>query len=118
MKKYVIIEADTNDADYVSEKNEISQEDLDLIMPVINAIKEFNEDKSIKYQKYNWWYIDSSKERDKEEYMSPHKRYVESGKVTQEQFEAFWEYTPYFEGGIHTIESVEILEVVNEYKLL
>lgn len=118
MKKYIIIEADTNDADYVREKNEITDEELEIIKPVIQAIKDFNEDESIKYQKYNWWAVDSGRERDKEQFMSPYDRYVKSGKCSEEAFDHFNDFRPYHEYGIHTIESIEILEVSNEYSLL
>ncbi len=116
MKKYIIIKADTNDADYVSSKHEIDEKTLEIIMPVIEAIEEFDEDKSIKYQKYNWWNCDG---RDsKPQYMTPTERYVNSGKCSEEAMDYFCELIPYFEGGIHTIESIEILEVINEIKLL
>lgn len=117
MKKYLIIKADTNDADYVTAKNEISDEDLEMISPVIQAIQEFDTDESIKYQKYNWWSIDGGRDT-KPQYMSPYERYVKSGKCSEEAMDYFMGYVPYFEGGIHTIESIELLEVVNETKLL
>ena len=117
MKTYIIIKADTNDADYVSEKNEISKENLEIITPVIAAIKEFNEDKSIKYQKYNWWNIEG---RDtKPQFLSPKERYVDSGKCSQKALDYFYQYCPSGgENGVHSIESIELLEVVNEIKLL
>lgn len=114
MKKYIIIKADTNDADFIQEKHEITDEALEYIKPVIQAIKDYNEDSSIKYQKWNWWTIDEgSKNRP-----SPQKLYVDSGKCTQDQLEAFYELCPGGEDPIHSIESVEILEVINETKLL
>jgi len=112
MKKYLIIQADTNDADYVISQNEVADEDLELIFPVIKAIEDYNNDKSIKYQKYNFWNIESNRNPD------PYQLYVETGKCKQEEMDAFMEYVPYFEGGIHTIESIELLEVVKETKLL
>jgi len=114
MKKYIIIKADTNDADYVTSKNEITDETLEIILPVIKAIEAYDNDKSIKYQKYNWWKLDYRYE-DKP---TPKELYVDTGKCSQEAFDYFNELTPYFEHGIHTIESIELLEVVNEIKLL
>jgi len=94
------------------------REELEIIMPVINAIKEFDEDKTITYQKYNWWNVNHSN-RDNEQYMSPEKRYVKSGKCSQEAMDYFYDYCPSGgEDGIHTIESIEIIEVINEIKLL
>lgn len=50
---------------------------------------------------------------------TPKELYVDTGKVTQEVLDLFNEnYTPHGEYGIHSIESIELLEVSNEYKLL
>ena len=114
MKKYIIIKADTNDADYVQEKHEVTDDILRELMPVINAIKEYTDDKSITYQKWNYWAIEWH-DRGKP---TPKELYVDTGKCTLEQLELFDQYLPYAEHGIHSIESVEILEVSNEYKLL
>lgn len=115
MKKYLIITADTNDADYVREKTEITDEELEVITPVIEAIKAYDNDKTIKYQKWNWWRIDNSY-RDNP---TPEKLYVENGKCTQEALEIFESYVPSGgDNGVHTIESIELLEVVNEIQLL
>lgn len=111
MKKYIIIKADTNDADYIQEKHEITNEQLIEIMPVIKAIKDYTEDKSINHQKMNYWTISRR-------HPSPEELYVNTGKCTEESFRLFDELIPYCEDGIHTIESIEILEVVNEIKLL
>jgi hypothetical protein len=46
MKKYIIIEADTNDGDYVTEVSKITDEQIELIKPVIEAIKNAPKDKS------------------------------------------------------------------------
>lgn len=42
MKKYILIEADTNDGDYVTKVSEITDEQIELIKPVIEAIKRKN----------------------------------------------------------------------------
>lgn len=114
MKKYIEIEGDTNDADYVTKRNEITDEQLAEIAPVIKAIKEYNEDESITTQKYNWWDLDFSR-RDNP---TPRQLYVETGKCTEEEFELFNQFTPYSEHGIHTIESIKILIVQEEIDLL
>jgi len=41
MKKYIVIKADTNDGDYVSEKSEITDYQIEQIKPLIEAIKNF-----------------------------------------------------------------------------
>jgi hypothetical protein len=112
MTKYIYIKADTNDADYISEMKQITDEELEIIKPVIQAIKEYDKDKSIKKQKYNWWDIESSR------HPAPEKLYIESGKVTQEQLDAFREYIPYGEHGVHTIEEITLYNVESEEELL
>lgn len=121
MKKYLLIKADTNDGDYIDSRNEITDEELAIILPVIKAIKEFDDDPTIKYQKYNWWEIgrNSYREQNKEQYQSPKERYLDTGKITEEAFNYFSDFLPSMgEYPIHTIESIELIEVVNETKLL
>ena len=114
MKKYIYVTADTNDADYISEKNEITDEEIELIKPVIKAIKDYTEDSSIKHQIWNWWVIYGSRK----ENPTPQQLYVDTGKCSQEAFDKFRELVPYNEHGVHTIESVEIIIVQEEIKLL
>ena len=119
MKKYIIIKADTNDADYVTSKKLITDEEIEQIKPVVKAIKKF---KPYKTNGCSWEHHHNFPAgdclRDDLGELSPYELYVESGKVTKEQFELFEEYLPYGEYGLHTIESVEILEVENEIKLM
>ena len=116
MKKYIIIKADTNDADFVTEKNEITDKQIELIKPVIEAIKERNGiiEKGNWDDNYNWPTFDSNRLQGKR----PSDLYLKSGKVTIEQFDTFSEFVPSLEGGIHTIEKIEILVVSEEIKLL
>ena len=96
MKKYIIITADTNDGDYVIEKSEITDEQIIKITPIIEALKLNDGDFTTN----------------------------EMGNSGEKQFgsflgyELFRQFCPSGEYGIHTIESIEILEVVNEIKLL
>ena len=41
MKQYIEIKADTHDADYVTRRVEITDEELKIIEPVIEAIRNF-----------------------------------------------------------------------------
>ena len=117
MKLYIEIKGDTNDADYITERTEINEQDLLDIQPVINAIKEFDEDESIKYQKYNWWDVESSREG--EQYMSPYDRYVKSGKCTEEAYDYFNEYIPrHTNDNIHSIDSIKLIKVISKTVLL
>lgn len=96
MKKYIIINADYNDGDYVTEKSLITDEELILIQPIIDGLKENDGDFTTLDQG------DSGEEQ--------------FGKF--EGFDTFYNFIPSAEYGIHTIESIEILEVINEIRLL
>ncbi len=112
MKKYIIIKADTNDADYITSKHLITDTELEIIQPIIKAIKDYTEDTSIKHQKWNFWRIGNN------DNPSPKELYVDSGKCTQESLDYFNDFRPHGEHGIHSIESIELLEVFKEQRLL
>jgi len=117
MKYYINIKADTNDGDYISEMSEISEEELELIRPVVESIKAFKP-----YKGKNWSHENNFPcgdccredlgQKEAEEY------YVGGGLVTQEQFDAFMEFAPHGEYGIHTIESVEVFHVTEVHSLI
>ncbi len=102
MKRYVIIKADTNDGDYVTSKNEITEELEKVIRKVCKVIKK---DQS--------WGTSEMLEEDNDP-----QRWVKKGKLTEEEVEIFSYLAPSGEYGIHTIESVEIIEVTKETVLL
>jgi len=95
MKKYIIIEADTNDGDYVSKKEEITDDEIESIQPIIEGLKKNHGDFTTRDQGRSG--------------------YEQFGHL--ECFDTFIHFVPSGEYGIHTIESIEILEVVNEIKL-
>jgi hypothetical protein len=105
-QKYIVIKADTNDADCITEMSVISDEDLAIIQPVIDLLKSKR-----KERRHNWEIGEC--ERDG----TIHERYVETGLLTEEQVDVFDEYVPHGEYGIHTIESIRLL-VVSEEKTL
>ena len=112
----ILIKGDTNDADYVTSVNDIDQETLDSILPVVEAIKNCKAN-------YNW---------ESEHFRSPkledlYPQFIESWKefsdgekypVFTDGFEWFRELCPYGEMGIHSIESVTVYHIVKEEKLL
>jgi len=93
--KHILVKADMNDADYTEHLSQITDEQLEIIMPVIDAIKEY---KKIHGWRSNW---------DDESWPW----YEERG-ITEEQFDIMSDFVP---GGgdypIHAIESITILEV-------
>jgi len=123
MHYYINITADTNDADYISELNEISEEQLEKILPVIEAIKGFQPyDGKLRHNGSSWRCFHNFPNgeclREDLGEKSPEELYVETGLVTQEQLEAFYEFIPSDEYGIHTIKHVKLLKVVEEQELL
>ena len=103
-KLVLIIEADTNNADYIISEYEIKPEELIKLQPVFDAIK------AKRFQE-NWPCSDYV-------YGSPEELY--KGILTQEQIDLFDDlfddFRPYGENGIHTIKSIKVLEVANEIK--
>lgn len=98
MKKYILIKADYNDADYVSSKHSVTDEQLAELEPIIAAVK--------KKRRQNW--------EDRGQ------GYVEAGTLTQDQVDTLQDLLPYAPENdeIHSIESIELLVVADEIKLL
>lgn len=104
-KKYIFIEADVNDGDYISELNQISDKDLEIIKPVIKAIKA-----NKKGHNYDVGGYDDT---------TPEDKYVSTGKCTQEELDTFDSFVPVMDNQeVHTIESIRILIVEKEIDLL
>lgn len=112
MARTIRVRADTNDADYIDNIQTLNEEDLPTILKVIAAIKEFDATHRRGSGQYNWYARDSYG-RDR-----PGPREVYEDVLTEEDIEIFEEYIPCGEDGIHTIESVEIYEVINKEVLL
>lgn len=120
MKKYIYIIADTNDADYISNLEEITDAHLEKIMPMINAINEF--------QPYQWEDNDSKFSHTWiHQHNFPNSEYTRTdlGEKTIEQlygevsgFEEFQDLAPYGETGIHSIKVIKILTVTEELDLI
>lgn len=93
-KKYILVSADTNDADYVHLFQPITDEDIEALRPMMKALEENNGD-----------FRTTEFRRSKE--LSPEERYR-----NVEGFELFRdEFVPYGEYGVHTIDFVKIVNV-------
>ena len=95
MSKIIVIKADVNDADYVTNITKISDERLLKIKPVIDAIRACKERHNYKDAEDLYGHI--------------------SG------FNLFEEYVPYGTSDcdeVHTIETISVYEVVSETQLL
>lgn len=103
-KSFLIVTADCNDADYVMEKSEIFENDLeDVIKPIIKVLNEKKERDKDNWNKHHNW-VTSEYSSDE----SPKEMYKEFD-ITDEQIDAFNDYVPYGEYGVHTIERIEIV---------
>jgi len=108
-KRYeIVVIADTNDADYVTQISTISEELLLEIQPVIEAIKAKNATITPGRGIYNWPSSEYRKETVEDTYPQ----------LTEDQIECFRELCPYGEYGIHTIKSVEYYPEPVKVKLL
>ena len=98
----IVVEGDTNDADYISETTTIDSEYLEEIKPVIAAIKAGG-------HSHNWPKHDYVNERPKDLYPE----------LTEAQIDAFSDLTPRGENGIHSVGSIYLYEIVgNKVSLL
>ena len=109
------IVVDTNDADYNTSVNTISDNDLLQIKPLINAIRNFKPySHGMHTHRHNYPYGEYGPREDLGE-LFPNQIYKG---LSKEAFEIFEEYCPFGEHGFHTIESVEIWPVVKKTRLL
>lgn len=98
MSKYIIIKADINDADYVTEKTKITEEEIIKIKQILDKMP--NNGNSIDYKTGEL----GNDDEDDSEY----------NYITNEEKNFLSKFLPsgeYNYSGIHTIESVEIVEV-------
>ena len=126
MTKYkLIIEADTNDADYVSAVNEVNKETIEKLYPVFDAIKAFKPyetktDGKIDGEiEMDWthdsnWPVGDALRPDLGE-KSPQEIYPN---LTPKQVEMFNDLCPYGEYGFHTITKITVVEYISEKEYL
>jgi len=100
MKLYLEIVGDTNDADYIRQRTEVTESELALISDIVSKIKK---------KPHNWGASEYAVEPVDEQYKNI---------LTKEQIELMQEYIPCGEHCIHTIVSIKVLKVVEEISLL
>jgi hypothetical protein len=115
----ITITVDTNDGDYITAVNQISEKDLETIKPLIAAIKKFKPytTRSSKgsydhSHDSNFPYGDCCREDLGE------KTVYELYDFPEEVFEIFQDFLPGSEYGFHTIDSVEVTPFLKKTKLL
>lgn len=105
MEYLVAIKADTNDADYISKTTKLTEEQFagkkELIEKVAAAIKNV--------PGHNWNTLEWADTTVNEQYEDV---------LTEDEIEAFEEFTPHGENGIHTIYDIIIYDVSNTTILL
>ena len=110
MKYEIAIKVDTNDADYYTEVSEIDSDELQLIKPLIEAIRVWTEENRENWNDHNY---------------STHE-YGHSSQPPRERYEFPEEVHEFFEDlcghpgehGFHTIESITITPAVQKTVLL
>ena len=107
--KYLYVSADTNDADYIGTLRPITDEEIELIRPVVEAIQNFVPYEGVQrsYGSYlhRHNYPEGDVLRSDLGEKSPKEMY---GHLPG--FETFQDFIPYNEyGGIHTIETVMVV---------
>lgn len=113
MNKYILIEADTNDGDYISKLTEIYDEELELIKPVIQAIKEFKPYIGNKPDYWNSLFRHNYPTSDCcRKNLGEKTTFEMYGHL--EGFDLFGELIPYEEYGIHTIKSIKIIQILEK----
>jgi hypothetical protein len=114
----ITIRADTNDADYVTQVSPISEKDLNVIKPLIKAIKNFKPYKAQMPGKTEWIHDHNYPWGECTRADLGEKTPQELYDFDKEVFEAFQDYVPYGEYGIHTIESIFICPAGKKTRLL
>lgn len=100
----IIIKADCNDGDYVYSFRNIDEEDVKILHIIANVIRNLTTGKREPF--HNW----NTSEYKRESELTPYQMYVLSGLLTESQFDFFAELAPYGEFGIHTINSIKLIE--------
>ncbi len=113
------ITADPNDADYITEVSNISDEDLEKIRPLIAAIKAFKSYK-VKVNGMSWTHSHNypwGENSPRDDLGEKEPREIYKG-FDEEVFQIFEDLIPHGEHGIHTIYSIEIAPHIKWEKLL
>ena len=110
MKYEIVVIGDTNDADYVTAINTITEEDLELLKPLIAAIQaKTTANRRRPDSRHNWDVTDCA-----DEDQTPTKLYPQFADV----IELMNAYVPCSETGIHSLTSIYYYEKPKKIKLL
>lgn len=114
----ILIRVDINDADYIMDVNKISEEDLEKIKPLIEAIKNFKPYMSKDSDGKEWKHYSNYPikfVRDDLGEKNPKELYPE---FSDEVHEILSDLCPYGDDGFHTIEEISIAPYIERTRLL
>ena len=121
IKLELTVTVDTNDADYLVKVSQITQDELNKILPLINAIKKFKPytTKTTGNYKLDWSHTHNyhigEHVRDDLGEKSVAELYPQFSEAIHELFQ---EFCPYGENGFHTVESITVSPFIKKTKLL
>lgn len=115
MKKYLIVQADTNDGDYVTKKTEINDKDLSKFRSILDKVER---EETVYYDKRTPIYGKSTSIKWATLDIADSELWEQHPELTEKECDFVGNYIPNGEYGVHTIESIDILEVANEIKLV
>lgn len=119
MEHEITIVVDTNDADFRTQVNRITEEELATIKPLIEAIKEFKPYKIKTGLGYDRSHQNNYPTQDCcREDLGQKTVYEYYSEISEEVHELFQEFCPMDEHGFHTVESIHLTPVVEKEKLL
>ena len=122
MKYEMIIQADTNDADYVTSITTVTEKQLDKIKFIANKIKKFKpyevSFENTNYGTMTWTHSHNWPNGDCLRSDLGEKHPMDLYDLDEKTYEWFEEYLPFGEYGIHTIDSITITPYVKKQELL
>lgn len=107
MEKYIIIEADTNDGDYVTERTKITEEEIVRIKEILDKMPKIKNHKGEDLPEIGYKTEDIGDDDKNSNY----------GYITSEEKAFLKRFLPHGDpnySGIHTIENVEIVELLEK----
>lgn len=111
MDRYLYVTVDTNDANYVSTINEIYDWELEVLRPLIEAIKNFKPYDSEGWVHYHNWPTKEARRGDLGE-KSPEEIYEN---VSIRAINLMEEFLPYCEIGSHSITEIKVVNVLEDF---
>ncbi len=120
-RKFAIISVDTNDGDIETNINELTEEQALMLARVATAIKNFEPYEVQTHgftQKHEHNFPTGECLRTDMGELPPEEYYLETDKISLEDFGEFINMTPYTEFGFHTVTEIRILAVIGDIKLI